>query len=429
MKQNVKKLLGCAVAILLTTLAFSQGLDWWNAGPVVLPKHEGSVKAHQELTAKVLNMLLNKQYQKAKDFVYSIPECPTGVIKSNEIPEYCASLSDRATDADHDPWTDWFGTDIDWKIIYVDLEHYQDSNFIQKHVALNTVNPDLILYDAMLKHYEHMFGNSPYIEGNFNRHNYVHFYNIYKNTALEHIAKSSVYNWPHENFESYDNDKKDGAEWYDRIAVGVSLGLQEWQKGIPNYVFECDGYIDENTYYSRVQLLKDFLDGAQAKADEMNDREPFDIIKRKVIGNILNPEDYKRFLHWGDCSSKALHRYMSGFGSENEQEAKELWELLLVSPITEEMQINAQGLYELCWENRNGYKTNRMAHFSVEMKPVWCENFKKNAHKYGFLTDETMELYRNFEQKELQEEMMKAFQKHVYKPAEWAQESEFELPQ
>ena len=409
MKQKTKKWLGCAVTMLLATLAFSQDLKWINRGPIVLPKHEGSAKAHQQLTAKVFNMLLNKEYQKAIDFVNSIPKCPTGVIKSNEIPEYCDFPSD-------DPlgWAIPGTETVSWQVSYVDLEHYQDPSFIKKHVALNTVKPVLILYDAMLKHYEHMFGNLPYIKGNFNKDNYLHFYNIYKDTALEHIAKSAIYYWPHESFGSY--DKTEGAEWYDRISLSVALGFQ-WQNEIVGYSYVCDTSSEEDSYYSRVQRLKDFLDATKAKADEMNDIEPFDIIKKEIVRDILSPKGYKKFLHWGDCRSYALNRYMSVLGSENEQEANELWKYLIVSPITEEMQINTQKLYELCWDNRNGYKIDDY-HIKdpIEMKPIWCKNFRKNAYNYGFIADKTMELYRNSEQKKLQEKMMKALENGLYKP-------------
>lgn len=328
---------------------------------MTFPEHDGSVKAHKKLTTKVFKMLLDGQYNQAKEFLESIKQCPKGTIKKSQIPAYCASsgLDYR-----------WYGS---WVYSVVNVESDIEPGFVFRDYKLNTVEPDAILYDALRTHYRYLAGNNPDAPGAFDKKKSTQLYNTYKDTWLGSLVKKYVlFSWPTVG-EQYTttSHSREGAKLYDQVALVQALNFTI-NDVMDNYILSCDS----------ISETEQMLNAVSRRAQEVNDNKPAVAIKRKIFEDILDPEQYKEFLEMGmgDCRSRALAIYTSALGAEQEKKATHAWKVLAAKPFTKTMKKNAPKLYQFCVDHKDGYGMRR-----VNMKKIWCDNFAKNAKKYGLM--------------------------------------------
>lgn len=328
---------------------------------ITFPEHEGSVKVHKKLTAKVFEMLRNGKYAQAKKFLESIPQCPEGTIKKSQIPAYCASSK-----LNYEHFTGW----LDY---VVNVESDTEPGVVLRDYKLNTVAPNVILYDAIRTHYRYLAGNNPDEPGAFNKKKSIQLYNTYKDNAwLEPLVKSFVlFFWPRAGEQYTTFTSQLGAELYDRVALAQALNFKI-DDALNNYTLFC---------YS-ISETEQMLDAVSRRAQEANDNKPVVAIKRKIFEDILDPKKYV-LERDGCCTSFALQTYTSALGAEQEKQATHAWKVLAAKPFTQTMKKNAPKLYLFCLANKDGYGRGRRSRKT--MKKIWCDNFAKNALKYGLL--------------------------------------------
>ncbi len=346
---NLKKMCAIGLAIILGPLAFGYN-------PVDLPNYSGSRKAHKQLTAKVFEMLRTKQYSAAKKFLDSIPPCPEGTIRKDQIPAYC--------------FGDWRDT--------VDVQHSaKEPKYIYRDYVLNAVRLSDILSDALAKHYRYLYGSNPYDAGKFDKENSVKFYKIYKhNTWLEPIVKENLFIWP---TAPVIKDKpvlhRLGIEAYDTVLLAKTIGHSKESSDL------AEDRLYNITYRDVFKDAQSFIEGAWSRAKETGDKEPFYLLKIKLLEKILSPQNYH--LPGKSYNLTALASIVGKLGSEDLTQAQKAWEVVIIKPVTKKMKDNAKKMYDFCLEH-----IGESDEFST-IEPMWCVIFKLYAQQYGLIAPDT----------------------------------------
>ena len=380
MKQNVKKWLGCTLALLLV-------LPILAATP--------SEEAQNKLEDQIFTLLQQRKYEKVKTTLVNIPVCPeSGKVFENQVPAKCTF---REFNPDPFKMSDSNGT------VNIQVNSRKDPGYT-KEITLTVVKPVEALKNSLAKEYQDRFGKNI---SEYDETGYLQFPEPYNGSWLENVVPSllaqqlwntSVYDdiaiafyndvkWHEAQGISYNEAAKLKYAW---IKVGETRG----KRNLTNREMLYTPSESMKIYFSRHSIWDDYLTYVprinEIVGEELGDRNFAREYQQFVYSNLFgtgigiynhSPEEYY---------SKIIEFFSH----------KNMWEELAVKDMP-------KGYLRKLQNNVIRYvpKVCSDPNYAKELVDDWfapnrdskeiCREFIRNAKEYGLWTEEAQRNYNN----------------------------------
>lgn len=415
MKQNVKKLLGCALALFLALPVLAQTTQ---------------TLSQDKLEDKILTFLQEGEYEQVKTTLQNIPVCPkSGKVYLDEVPAICT-----LDKFNPDPFK---MKDSGDKYIKIVVNSRKDPGFT-KEVTPIVVRPVAALKNSLAREYKERFGKDI---SEYDETGYLQFPEPYKDSWLENVVPSllaqqiwkKVYIGKDAWGEKLIYEYPSGIAFYYDAKWHEAQGLNREESAKLEYAFITDytfrraklyNPFNENWYggFSRfLDNLPTYYKGISEAANNSDDKNFVIRYSQYVYHGLFTIDkfsDESQLPFDGHAKNNFSERdYVSLVLAYAHEYFWESFDSNMPENMLKEMQTNiVKHFPRVCAEELDYIKLvleEEGINWWKKTPNKACENFITNAKKYGLWTDEAQAKYDNLRSKKRMEEMNNNIEKNI----------------